>query len=185
MKAGSITGMDGELIYQTAKTREEGMSTGIEKGIAIPHARLTGAPGFLVVFGRSEFGIDWNSPDGVPARLFFFVLSAPDETDTQLRVYRQILEVLSEDETIASLLRAKSVRAATELLNDRLRVSAITGDYYQLGIVLYGFKHAFIVIQTGRCNCPTHHSFQCCSSRITMNVVILYFSTLHGLTISL
>ena len=126
MKAGSITGMDGELIYQTAKTREEGMSTGIEKGIAIPHARLTGAPGFLVVFGRSEFGIDWNSPDGVPARLFFFVLSAPDETDIQLRVYRQILEVLSEDETIASLLRAKSVRAATELLNDRLRVSAIT-----------------------------------------------------------
>jgi mannitol/fructose-specific phosphotransferase system IIA component (Ntr-type) len=42
--------------------REQLLSTGIEGGIGIPHARSTGIDQPTVVFGRSTSGIDWGPP---------------------------------------------------------------------------------------------------------------------------
>ena len=124
-KAAGILHLDPQEIFDIARNREEGMSTGLEKGLAFPHARIPNAPQSLVVFGRSREGIDWNTPDGLPARLIFFIITAPNEMDIQLRIYGQILRVLSIDEDREVLVKAPSIKSAVDILNDRLKVTAI------------------------------------------------------------
>jgi len=121
-----LVGLDPEELSQAARLREDAMSTGLESGIAIPHVRDPRIERSVTLFGRSSAGIDWDSPDGQATRLVFFILTPLDEADTQLRVYRQLLRVVSHDETRAKLLQAPTIDKALEELNQDLRLSSIT-----------------------------------------------------------
>ena len=57
--------------------REALGSTGIGKGVALPHARSLAVTTAHLVLARSQQGVEWNAPDGNPARLIFLLL-APD-----------------------------------------------------------------------------------------------------------
>jgi Kef-type K+ transport system membrane component KefB/mannitol/fructose-specific phosphotransferase system IIA component (Ntr-type) len=125
--AARIVGIDADAIYQRAKYREDGMSTGMEMGIAIPHARIADLKRSAVIFGRSRTGIDWNSPDGLPAKLIFFIVTPLDQADTQLQIYRQLVSVLLKKEYRETIKDTADILRATETLNEGLRVTAIAG----------------------------------------------------------
>lgn len=125
--AARIVGISAEYIYQRAKNREEGMSTGMEMGIAIPHARIADLKKSAVIFGRSKSGIDWNTPDGLPAKLIFLIVTPFDQADTQLQIYRQLVKVLLKKEYRETIKEAVSIQRATETLNEGLRLTAIAG----------------------------------------------------------
>src|SRR5512139_3832854 len=63
-----------EEITQAVLNREKLSPTGIGEGIAIPHGRLKRLEDFIVSFGRSIKGIDFDSIDYKPAHLFFLVM---------------------------------------------------------------------------------------------------------------
>lgn len=126
-KAAQLTGFDSVKIYEYARGREDSMSTGLENGVAIPHARVPDVHESVVIFGRSQGGIDWNSPDGLPAKLIFFILTPYDQMDTQLQIYRQLAGVLSKDEHRKLIVNSPSLQSAVLQLNDGLRVTAIAG----------------------------------------------------------
>lgn len=125
--AAKIVGISADTIYQRAKNREEGMSTGMEMCIAIPHARISDLKKSAVIFGRSQAGIDWNSPDGLPAKLIFFIVTPFDQADTQLQIYRQLVRVLFKKEYRETIIATSSIQKATETLNEGLRLTAIAG----------------------------------------------------------
>lgn len=125
--AAKIVGISADAIYQRAKNREEGMSTGMEKCIAIPHARITDLKKSAVIFGRSKKGIEWNTPDGLPAKLIFLIVTPFDQADTQLQIYRQLVSVLLKKEYRETIIATSSIRRATETLNEGLRLTAIAG----------------------------------------------------------
>jgi Kef-type K+ transport system membrane component KefB/mannitol/fructose-specific phosphotransferase system IIA component (Ntr-type) len=125
--AAKIVGASADTIYQRAKNREEGMSTGMEMGIAIPHARIANLKRSAVIFGRSRTGIDWNSPDGLPAKLIFFIVTPFDQADTQLQIYHQLVKVLYKKEYREIITETASIQKATETLNEGLRLTAIAG----------------------------------------------------------
>lgn len=125
--AAKILGISADTIYQRAKNREEGMSTGMEMCIAIPHARIADLKKSAVIFGRSQAGIDWNSPDGLPAKLIFFIVTPFDQADTQLQIYRQLVSVLFKKEYRETIIATSSIQKATETLNEGLRLTAIAG----------------------------------------------------------
>ena len=56
--------------------REGDRSTALEKGVAIPHAKVP-ISHIVAVFGRADEGIDYGAPDGQPCRLFF-TLAIPE-----------------------------------------------------------------------------------------------------------
>jgi Kef-type K+ transport system membrane component KefB/mannitol/fructose-specific phosphotransferase system IIA component (Ntr-type) len=126
-RAAQVINLDPVVIYAYARGREEGMSTGLEKGIAIPHARVPEVKESAVIFGRSQAGIDWDSPDGLPAKLIFLIVTPYDQMDTQLQIYRQIVEVLSKDEYRNSIVNSPSLQSAVMMLNDGLQLTAIAG----------------------------------------------------------
>jgi mannitol/fructose-specific phosphotransferase system IIA component (Ntr-type) len=120
--AVNVGGVNFEEIYAAARNREEGMSTGFERGIAIPHARIINLPKPVVVFGRSSVGIDWDSPDGIPAKLLFLIITSINQPDVQLHIYGQILRVLSREEETFSIMEAPNPGKAVDLLNEHLRI---------------------------------------------------------------
>lgn len=78
--------------------RERLGSTAIGDGIAIPHGKLRGLRGVVGVFGRHAAGVDFDSLDGNPTRLFF-LLVAPDESVGQhLKALARVSRLLKDAE---------------------------------------------------------------------------------------
>jgi fructose-specific phosphotransferase system IIA component len=77
-----------EAVRQAVAQREALGSTGIGKGIAVPHARSTMVSERAVVVARSRRGVDFEALDGEPVHLCFLIVAPPVEKD---EVYLQLL----------------------------------------------------------------------------------------------
>ncbi len=71
------------LLLDTLKKREAIGSTGIGRGIAIPHARSVVLDRVYLVVGRSKEGVDFDALDGKPVHLFFMLAAPPQDPGTQ------------------------------------------------------------------------------------------------------
>ncbi len=72
-----------ELLLQTLMKREELGSTGIGKGIAIPHGRSLLIDKLEMAVGRSTKGVDYEAIDKKPAHLFFLIMAPPQDPGNQ------------------------------------------------------------------------------------------------------
>lgn len=88
--------------------REKLGSTGIGKGIAIPHARTEAVHGFIVAFGKSDSGIEFNSLDGSKVNLIFLMGADPNELNLYLRLLAELSKLLMNNYFRQSLILAKS-----------------------------------------------------------------------------
>ncbi len=71
-----------QIILETLKKRESIGSTGIGKGIAIPHARSLVLDKVYLAVGRSKEGVDFDALDGKPVHLFFMLCAPPQDPNT-------------------------------------------------------------------------------------------------------
>jgi fructose-specific phosphotransferase system IIA component len=94
-RAGCIN--DHDKVLADVLEREKTVSTGMEKGIAIPHARTEGVNGMAVAVGLSPTGIDFQALDGQPARLIFLIASSPDDRGPHLQLLAAIAKRLRDD----------------------------------------------------------------------------------------
>jgi|SRR5689334_9504929 PTS system nitrogen regulatory IIA component len=78
----------GEALLEVLRQREALGSTGVGKGIAIPHARSTMVAERAVLLARSSKGVDFEAVDGNPVHLFFLIVAPPLDTDP---IYLQML----------------------------------------------------------------------------------------------
>jgi len=76
-------GNDAELLLQTLLKREELGSTGIGKGIAIPHGRSLLIDRLEIAVGRSTKGIEFDAIDKKPAHLLILVVAPPQDPGNQ------------------------------------------------------------------------------------------------------
>ncbi|MEO0124334.1 MAG: PTS sugar transporter subunit IIA [candidate division WOR-3 bacterium] len=74
---------DAELIYSTLLKREELGSTGIGKGIAIPHCRSLAVSKLEIAIGRTIKPINFNAIDKKPVSLFFLIIAPPQDPGNQ------------------------------------------------------------------------------------------------------
>jgi len=76
------------------KEREAKMSTGILKGIAIPHGSTYAVDTVCGVLGVSRDGIDYDALDGNPVYLLFMILAPNQDAETHLRILKRMAELL-------------------------------------------------------------------------------------------
>lgn len=89
--------------------RERKATTAIAPGIAIPHVRTYQAKSFIIGLARSDPpGVDFDSLDGEPTRLFVLLTSPPWDDRTYLQVYREFAQLVQDEEALAGLLTAES-----------------------------------------------------------------------------
>jgi len=87
--------------------RREGLgSTGIGRGVAIPHSRHEGLPRLVGTLGLSRAGIPFDSIDGQDVRLVFLLVSRPDQPGPHLHALETIVRVSESDEFLNRLLAA-------------------------------------------------------------------------------
>jgi len=97
--------------------RENLGSTGVGRGIAVPHTKYGSGDRVIGMLARSKSGVDFNAVDGEPVYIFFLVLSPENSPALHLRALEYIL-LRMRRENFARFL--KNARDKTEL-NDLLR----------------------------------------------------------------
>lgn len=95
-------------IARVLADRERLASTAIGDEIAIPHGKLDGVSRLEVGLGRSRAGIDFESVDGQPTRLFFVLVAAEDATALHLKALARISRLCKEPLFRSRLLAAAS-----------------------------------------------------------------------------
>ncbi len=118
-------GIPAERICQLTLQREDGMSSAVEFGIAFPHARVPGLAAPLIAIGISKKGIEWDSPDGLPSRLIFLLVTPESQEDAQL----QFLRLLS------TMLYSGDIRERLLAADDSSQVSQILGEFFSSRLV--------------------------------------------------
>jgi mannitol/fructose-specific phosphotransferase system IIA component (Ntr-type) len=97
--------------------RERVASTGLGDEVAIPHAAVEGLDKPLLALGLAPNGIDFDSPDGRPAKIVFLLLMPPKQYDREVRILASIARAVFDDRARLSVLRSETVTDATEALS--------------------------------------------------------------------
>jgi len=104
----AISGLNIEAIEAAVWDREEALSTGLGKGIALPHARIEGLKEAIVAVGISDTGIDFDAPDGKPANIIFLLLTPRNDPRVQLVIGSEIARCFREPKMLEQVLRTKN-----------------------------------------------------------------------------
>jgi nitrogen PTS system EIIA component len=102
--AGYFRPQEVEPVVGEILRRESLGSTGIGRGVAIPHSRHEGLPRLVGTLGLSKAGIPFDSIDEQNVRMVFLLVSRPDQPGPHLHALETIVRVSESDEFIARLL---------------------------------------------------------------------------------
>lgn len=95
-----------ESLAKEVLRRESSMGTAIECSVALPHGRIPLLVRPVVVFGRSESGVEWNSPDGKPTHFIFLILTPKEDDAIQVQILRIIAKTMSDPKIQERLMTA-------------------------------------------------------------------------------
>ena len=108
------------ILFKTLKRRENLGSTGIGKGIAIPHCRSLVANRLRLAYGRKSHGVDFNAIDGEPVNHFFLIVAPPLEVSNQyLPVLGKIAQFAKDPEVPDELQNLSTPEDFLKLLEDK------------------------------------------------------------------
>lgn len=109
--------IDVELVSKAVFEREDVMSTGVGKGIAIPHAKTESIRSTIAALVTLEEGIDYKSLDKKPVNIAILLLSEPVNIGNHLRLLSQISKLLNNESLRERIIDAKSNEQVLEIIN--------------------------------------------------------------------
>lgn len=109
--AATHPSIDSRALVETLLEREQTSSTAIADGIAIPHGRHSVGDKVVCAFGRCRDGLEFDSIDGSPTRIFFVLVSPESRPTLHLRWLAHLAVLLRNPEFRETLLSADSPEA--------------------------------------------------------------------------
>lgn len=116
--AGEIKAADKEDIVKAILKREELGSTGIGRGIAVPHTKHPSVNKLIGTVGVSTNGVEFESLDGEKVQLFFLLVSPPDRPGDHLRALENISRQLRDETFCRFLKQSKTSDDILQSLNE-------------------------------------------------------------------
>ena len=105
------------MLFKMLKRRENLGSTGIGRGIAIPHCRSLVVNRLRVAFGRKRDGVDFKAIDDKPVNFFFLIVAPPLEVSNQyLPVLGKIAQFSKEGDVPEKLMSITDPKQFMELI---------------------------------------------------------------------
>ncbi len=114
--AGSLSDRDGVL--SALRQREALCSTGLENGIAIPHAKTDAVDSLVLALGISPGGIDYEALDGKPSTIFFCILAPPNQAGAHIEALSEIARATKSAAFLRLLLAAENADEVIELFHE-------------------------------------------------------------------
>lgn len=116
--AGQLPKKDANEITKTVLAREAQATTGIGKGVALPHAKIKGLKHPIGTIGCSSNGIDFSSLDSKPVYSVILLLSSPDNPDEHLQAMEAIFKHVQRDIFRKFLRQSASKEEVVELIRE-------------------------------------------------------------------
>jgi mannitol/fructose-specific phosphotransferase system IIA component (Ntr-type) len=107
---------DYETALKAVQEREDKQSTGLTDGIAVPHAKTPAVKSLKLAIGISPEGIDFDSMDNQPSKLFFLLLAAPNMSGPHVEALAEIAKLSRSKALCKALANADSPKEVVELL---------------------------------------------------------------------
>jgi len=113
-----MKGVDAKSLAKAVIKRENEASTGIGKGVAVPHVKHESITEPVAVVGCSQQGIDFASLDKQPVYSVFLLLSPAANPDKHLQAMETIFKNLQKDDFRRFLRQAQTTDAIIEAIKD-------------------------------------------------------------------
>jgi PTS system fructose-specific IIA component/PTS system nitrogen regulatory IIA component len=118
LEVGKVQPQEFESIIKAILKREELGSTGIGRGVAVPHTKHPSVERLVGAVAVSAEGVDFNSLDGEKVHLFFMLISPPDRPGDHLRALENVSRQLRDDSFCKFLKQAKNSDEILQLLDE-------------------------------------------------------------------
>lgn len=120
LAAGKLrTAQDRDKALLVVLERERKMSTGMQNGIAIPHGKADCVDGLVAAVGLKREGVNFESLDGLPSRIFVMTLSPNTRTGPHIQFLAEISRALSDPDVRERVLKAQSAGEVLDALSSR------------------------------------------------------------------
>ena len=118
VESGQLKGDEQENIVEAILKREKLGSTGIGRGIAVPHTKHASVGQPVGTVGVSTSGVDFESLDGEKVQLFFMLISPPDRPGDHLKALENISKQLQDDTFCRFLKQSKTAEDIQQVLEE-------------------------------------------------------------------
>jgi PTS system fructose-specific IIA component/PTS system nitrogen regulatory IIA component len=118
LEAGKVNEKDYDSIVEAILKREELGSTGIGRGVAVPHTKHPSIDKLIGTVAISEEGVNFDSLDGEKVHLLFLLVSPPDRPGDHLRALENISRQLRDDTFCRFLKQSKKPEEVWQLLEE-------------------------------------------------------------------
>ena len=112
--AGQID--DSATVLKAVQDREDKQSTGLEAGIAVPHCKTAAVPSLRLAIGIAPEGIEFDSLDGQPTKLFFLLVAAPEQSGPHVEALAEIAKLARSKAFCQALVNANGAQQVVELM---------------------------------------------------------------------
>jgi PTS system nitrogen regulatory IIA component len=118
-RAAEITDIEQRDIFDALLQRERLGSTGLGRGIAIPHVKFKGLKGIVCLFARLVRPIPFDSQDGEDVDLVFLLLAPEHASGDHLKALARISRLVREPSTLEQLRGAKDAETLRRVLSSQ------------------------------------------------------------------
>ena len=105
-----------EAVFQAVMDREKIMTTGVGKGVAIPHCKKEDCQNFAIALGIHPQGIDFQSIDNQPVKIVFLLVGPENNPGMHIRLLSRISRLLARESLRQELIKSTRPEEAHELL---------------------------------------------------------------------
>lgn len=116
--AAQHSNINKDKLIDILEQREKLCSTAVDLGVAIPHAKFSGLSNIIAAFGKSTSGIDFESLDGQPTRLFILLVAPDNAAGSHLKLLAKISNVFKSAEFRQKVLQAETQDEIYDLIAD-------------------------------------------------------------------
>jgi len=117
---------DYQAVRDAVLTRERTMSTGVGKGLALPHAKTSAVTSTVAALVLTAEPVEFGALDNEPVRMVFLLVGTPDAKSRHVKILSRVSRLMNRDALRSELLQATSVeelldafRAGEEKLIDQ------------------------------------------------------------------
>lgn len=119
--AGALPGERLRAVREALEARERISSTGLEHGVALPHASVNGLDRPIATLALAPDGVPFQSADGQPARLIALLIIPRAAISDHIRTLADMARLLSTERMRRALLAASSAREVCRLIRQHDR----------------------------------------------------------------
>lgn len=107
-----------EVARSAVIQREKMMSTGVGKGLALPHAKTAAVNGIIAAFATTEKPVDYNAIDNVPVQMLFLMLSTERAKSQHIKLLSRVSRLMNEDAFRSRLLEAQNSEQVLQIFQE-------------------------------------------------------------------